>query len=79
MPSRLHGKDFPFMLPACMRRYYSYIPSIKEHHMDQTNKPNSARSLWEAFRQTGRVSAYIAYRNALKQERDEKPGGQGRA
>ena len=47
--------------------------------MDQTNKPNSARALWEAFRQTGRVSAYIAYRNALKQERDEKPGGQGRA
>lgn len=47
--------------------------------MDQTTKPNSARSLWEAFRQTGRVSAYIAYRNALKQERDEKPGGQGRA
>ena len=47
--------------------------------MDQTNKPNSARSLWEAFRQMGRVSSYSAYRKALKQERDEKPGGQGRA
>ena len=47
--------------------------------MDKSSTPNNARALWEAFQQTGRVSAYIAYRNALKQERDEKPGGQDHA
>lgn len=42
--------------------------------MDKRSTPNNARALWEAFQQTGRVSAYIAYRNALRQEQ-ETPGG----
>lgn len=43
--------------------------------MDKSSTPNNARALWEAFQQTGRVSAYIAYRSALRRERETEDGG----
>ena len=43
--------------------------------MDKSSTPNNARALWEAFQQTGRVSAYIAYRSALRRERETENGG----
>ena len=43
--------------------------------MDKSSTPNNARALWEAFQQTGRVSAYIAYRSARRRERETENGG----
>ncbi len=44
--------------------------------MDRNETPNSARTLWEAFRRTGSVSAYMAYRGALEREREKQGGPQ---
>lgn len=36
--------------------------------MKHSKTPNDPRELWRAFQKTGRVSAYLAYKKALRRK-----------
>lgn len=44
--------------------------------MDHSTAPNTPRALWETFQKTGRVSAYLAYRNALRRNQERADGSE---
>lgn len=44
--------------------------------MDHSTAPNTPRALWEAFQKTGRISAYLAYCNALRRNQERADGSE---